>query len=270
MSIPERARAMADSTHWNVWDRLLGTMPDGKLASLAGCSEDTLIYRRRKLGIAAFTQSQIQWEKWDGMLGKSTDQDIAQKIGCAVKTVEKRRRGLGIASYRDSGRKSRNPRRIDWTEWDKKLGKSPDGEAAKLIGCSVRTVEKRRKKLRIPAFIEHPHIDWHEWDETLGKSPDRETASLIGCSLIAVEQRRKRLGIRAFTKNSRIDWKLWDTSLGKTHDREAAELIGCSMASVLRRRKKLKIKAFERGTAKEPAKSVKRWNVPLDNATVTI
>jgi hypothetical protein len=206
------------------------------------------------------------------MLGKATDQDIAKKIGCAPKTVEKRRKKLRIESYRKSGHKSRMPQRIDWPEWDMKLGKSPDGKLAEIIGCSVCTVEKRRKKLRVPAFMEHPHIEWPDWDGELGKTQDWQAAKLIGCSLVAVEQRRKRIGVKSFTKNDRVDWNAWDYALGKASDRETAEMIGCSAISVRRRRKKLGIEAFFKRKEENfaAAGAAKGWSMPLDNAAVTI
>jgi hypothetical protein len=256
-------------TDWSVWDARLGTLPDNKLAKLAGCSEDTLINRRRRLGIQPFTQRDIDWAKWDAELGRATDQDIAQKIGCTVKTVERRRGKLGIASYRDSGRRGRIPDKIQWAKWDEELGRAPEWEVAKRIGCSVSPVEKRRKKLRIPAFSQHSQIDWQAWDGELGKAPDWDLAGRIGCSTIAVEKRREKLGIRPFSKNDRIDWKTWDKVLGSVPDQEAAEMAGCSITSIRRRRKRLGIEDFKRDW-KGKITPARPSAEQLDNAAVTI
>jgi hypothetical protein len=218
-------------------------MPDKKLSEIIGCSEDTVINRRRKLKMPAYTNNFIDWTAWDEKLGKETDQSLARKMDRAVTTVQKRRRELGIGAFRESGHRGK-PRKIEWEAWDKLLGTAPDWEVAKKIGCSIRPVEKRRAKLHVPAFNRHARIDWAKWDKELGKARDRETAKLIGCSLVAVEQRRGMLGIKPFSKNDRIDWKRWDSYLGKLDDRTVGSYVGCSLSAIRRRRQKLRIPAY--------------------------
>jgi DNA-binding Lrp family transcriptional regulator len=221
----------------------MGGMPDKKLSEIIGCSEDTVINRRRKLKIQAHTHNFIDWVVWDDKLGKETDQSLALEINCTAETVRKRRKELRIKSFGESGHRGK-PRKIDWEPWDKYLGTASDWEVAKKMGCSVSPVRRRRAKLNIPAFNRHAVIDWAQWDKELGKAHDRETAALAGCSLIAVEQRRERLGIKPYSKNDRIDWATWDSVLGKSNDRVVSEHIGCSVSSVARRRKKLDIPSF--------------------------
>jgi hypothetical protein len=242
---------VSNGVDWSVWDKSLGAMPDKKLSRVIGCSEDTVINRRRKLNIPAFTQGLINWAAWDRKLGKKTDQALAKEMKCAVRTVQKRRMKLGINAFKDSGNEGK-PRKIDWEKWDKILGSAPDWEVAKKIGCSIRPVEKRRKKLHIESFNKHARIDWTAWDKDLGKAHDWQTATSIGCSMIAVEQRREKLGIKPYSKNDRIDWSTWDSTLGKSDDRTLSERIGCSASSILRRRKKLNIPAFIRKSGQQP------------------
>jgi hypothetical protein len=244
---------MSVGTDWGHWDGCLGIIPDKKLSAAIGCSEDSVINRRRKLGIRPYTQNFIDWAAWDGRLGKETDVRLARRIGCAEATVRKRRKELGIGSFRDAHGGGK-PRRIDWARWDGILGTMPDEETAKTIGCSVRPVEKRRAKLRVPAFSRHARLDWSEWAGELGRATDRETAEAIGCSLVAVEQRRARLGVKPCTKNDRIDWRRWDACLGKSCDSAASGLIGCSVSSVRRRRKALGIPAFDGRRSETPKK----------------
>lgn len=42
-------------------------------------------------------------------------------------------------------------KRVDWSEWDGKLGATADAQVATLIGCSASAVGSRRRKLGIPS-----------------------------------------------------------------------------------------------------------------------
>jgi hypothetical protein len=50
-------RPMTPAREWTAAeDRMLGTMPDSELAVKLGCTSMMVLYRRRKLGVAAFTR----------------------------------------------------------------------------------------------------------------------------------------------------------------------------------------------------------------------
>lgn len=137
-------------------------------------------------------------------------------------------------------KKSRN--RINWTRWDKHLGKTTDHELASKIGCSQAAVSLRRKKLGVPPNGERSNaIQWESWDSILGTMEDKYVAKKIGCSLASIVNRRKKLGIDPHTIRGGVEWERWDQYLPTMTDSQLAKKIGCAPGSVRVRREKLGI-----------------------------
>jgi hypothetical protein len=47
---------------------------------------------------------------------------------------------------------------LDWKKYDRLLGTMPDNAVAKRIGCTVLSVKKRRKKLKVQAYGERMNL----------------------------------------------------------------------------------------------------------------
>jgi hypothetical protein len=82
-------------------DRLLGTMPDYKLAKQLDCSVGSVFTRRVELGIKVFKSDRLPY--WTpenlALLGTMTDRDLARQLGCHVMTVVYQRNLRGIKAF---------------------------------------------------------------------------------------------------------------------------------------------------------------------------
>lgn len=185
--------------------KLLGTMPDGKLAEKLNLGATTVFKKRRELNIASFGDSpakaRLRWTaKLVKRLGKVSDETLAKDLGVSVSTVTTHRKRLGIPSIRQvKGQKlGRAPR-----QWKKSelalLGKHPDAWVAKKLGMGRRHVYAKRLDLGIASMTEQQTAEiWtRQRLKRLGKVPDRQVAQEIGMSIASVAARRKQLGIAA-------------------------------------------------------------------------
>ena len=98
-------RLSAMKIEWSTWNRLLGTMPDSRLANQIGCTRSIVAHQRRQQGIPAsgrepiIPASEIDWSAWDRLLGKMPDVTLARGIGCRVEALRKRRHAQGIPAF---------------------------------------------------------------------------------------------------------------------------------------------------------------------------
>lgn len=93
---------------WNkrIWKeaelKILGTVPDHKLATLLGISKTTVMNKRRSLGIPSY-ESQTRIIKWnpkmDNLLGTDYDRAIAEQLNLSLAAISQRRYHLGIPAY---------------------------------------------------------------------------------------------------------------------------------------------------------------------------
>lgn len=89
-----------------------------------------------------------------------------------------------------------NPKqkRVDWLGWEAHLGKMPDRQLAKRIGCSPDSVSQARQRRGIPAYQPPQTIDWSKVTD-LGVSTDVAVAARLGITPAAVCGMRRRRGI---------------------------------------------------------------------------
>ena len=84
----------------------------------------------------------------------------------------------------------------NWTpDTLKLLGTVSDAQLAKRFGCSPAVINKKRRKLGIPAFGCAPNK--HAWGSTdlgLLGFPDAEVARITGHTVTEVAAKRKELG----------------------------------------------------------------------------
>jgi hypothetical protein len=133
---------------------------DKDVAKIVGCSINTVIRRRKKLGVAPYnkktisqknekhSRERIDWPVQKEKLGRMTDNKLAEIIGCRGKAVSARRRSLGVAPFTE-------PKRINWDEIDGNLGRSPDAALAERFNCSTYAIKNRRRQLGVSAYERH-------------------------------------------------------------------------------------------------------------------
>lgn len=139
-------------------DALLGTMTDKSLSVKLGITYGRVYYRRRKLGVQAYSkyESGIEWGlEMDAILGSDTDSNIAKCLSLSSSAVQIRRLSLGIPAY---GQGSNN-QPIEWTsQMDSFLGKDIDRTVALELNLCRRTIEGRRHELGIPSYMDQNRI----------------------------------------------------------------------------------------------------------------
>ena len=127
------------------------------------------------------------------------------------------------------------PRRTLDINWkDLPLGQVSDRSLAADLGCSVRTVQKVRWRLGIPAFDFKPDVkkyprvkrDWSVADTLLGTMPDKDLGLLFDIPYGTVFNRRRNRNIPAFCGNNHkgINWD--EIPLGAGTDSEIGKLYG--------------------------------------------
>src|SRR5579863_8507863 len=95
-----KGRRLRASNRFQEWEiALLGTAPDPVIARQIGRAPSSVACKRRKLGIAAFTQHLPWTSRDDSLLGKMSDADAARRMGRKRGTVRFRRRSLGIPYF---------------------------------------------------------------------------------------------------------------------------------------------------------------------------
>lgn len=95
------------------------------------------------------------------------------------------------------------PRSTLWTaENIALLGTMNDVMLAARLGCDVKTVFKRRKKMGIAACPGHSDSLWADPANValLGTMSDGEVAKIVGCTTVAVCIERNRRGIYPFLR----------------------------------------------------------------------
>jgi len=138
-------------------EKLMGTVPDEKLAEVLGRTRLAVQARRIQLKIPKFDARLHQWTPGeDALLGTMRDGELAARLGLSLNAVAHRRRRLGIPVY--------FAHRRPWTaEEDTLLGTATDTEIAARLGRHIATVCIRRQKLGIPNFY---------WQQRCGKQRD--------------------------------------------------------------------------------------------------
>ncbi len=132
------------------WDNIpLGKLPDGQIAALIGGTTGNVNLVRNKRGIPAFTpRSTINWDEQP--LGQVTDTAIAKKLGVTVSCVSQHRyrRNIPVCKTKPGGKKAYI--KADWDNLP--LGQISDKRIADDIGCSIATVQRRRRERGIPSY----------------------------------------------------------------------------------------------------------------------
>lgn len=146
--------------------KLLGTMPDYKLADQLGVSTYTIFSHRQRLGIKAWGSPERIWTPDNiALLGTMFDKTLAYKLGIHPMGVFNLRKKLGISSFRKVKIKNyvkklkvkklkvKKLKPIEWTdEIISKFGKVPDRVIGYHINRSVFFARNERIARGIPPF----------------------------------------------------------------------------------------------------------------------
>jgi len=198
--------------------RLLGKLPDHKVAALTGRSLSAIQTRRiTVLGLPCVSGRGRDWKpEEDRLLGKHSDGDLAKQINCTSATIARRRELLGIPPFHRENTRY-------WTDAEEKLlGTDTDSKIALKLGRTTKSVIHRRHVLGIPSkpvgrqeiaqrrrqmWIERKRqfgrcvVDpndkpWTpEQDKLLGTEPDKILARKWGRTFHAVACRRQQMKI---------------------------------------------------------------------------
>ena len=160
---------------------------DGQIALyLSGAREVPAWWRWRPSG-------RVDWRRVD--LGARPDSEIADELGVSVAAVFQMRRKMGIPRHypEPTGALGVNVG-VDWDE--QPLGDEPDGEIARRLGVTSRSVRRARERRGIAPAVKPTEalaVDWTSLP--LGLESDASIARSIGCDPSTVRKHRRRLGI---------------------------------------------------------------------------
>jgi len=224
--------------------RLLGAMPDSRVAEITGLNTATVLKERRRRGIAAFQPHRptVEWtEDMIKLLGTASDYAVGAELDISYASVRRKRRELGIPPYHEP-RQEYAPR--EWSSDElEMLGRRSDATVARKLGVSPTTVTRKRQDLGIPPYGRAPQpIEWtDEMIAALGTMRDSEVARRFGLlRQDAVLEKRQELGIPS--KDSRHVWSDAETALlGTMPDRQVAKRVGVSVEAASSKRNNLGI-----------------------------
>ncbi len=180
--------------------KLLGQVPDARLARKLGISLDAVQRERRRRAIEPFRprRPDIQWTRqMIQFLGTDIDSSIAERLGLPMYSVRHKRQRMGIAPYGDPP-EQRRPNALNWTKNKiALLGKDSDHKVAGRLGTTLGVVARQRTRLGIPSFYRQRRIVWKkEMTALLGKITDWKIAEKYGISRGSVARSRLRRGIK--------------------------------------------------------------------------
>ena len=223
--------------------RLLGRMPDERLAKKANATRQQIKYMRYQLGIPAYRKKprDFLWTVEDiKLLGTDADRVIAGILDTTAIVVSRKRRALAIeAAYPCT-----NPNAIEWTtEMISLLGKVRDPVVARRFGVSLDQICRQRALLNIPPCT--PHLRLTAWTPQMLKDVrDMEPAQFVlkhKISLGVVSRKRRGMGL-AEPRPPRINWTAeMIARLGTVPDGILARELGIRPKTVWAKRSRLGI-----------------------------
>jgi hypothetical protein len=192
---------------------LLGSLPDAEIARRAGCGATTVLEERRRLGIAARQDRDLDAVGPEGTLklirarARSGESMRAFDLGGSliVRLAQRHFGGwyqaVGAAGLKPAGKPrkavARSPKRALTTALLR--GPQSAAELERLTGVSRDAIRTRRKRLGIVRRERRgPDRSWvRDVRKLLGKVPDAVIAKRVGKSRAHVGLARRELGIPA-------------------------------------------------------------------------
>ncbi len=180
---------------------LLGRMADAKVARRLRIDPLTVLYERRRRGIAAFQPRRpdtVWTARMLARLGRDTDRAVGAELGLSESVVQRKRQLLGIPTFAGKGGQKTTRH---WTPRELALlGTASDPRIAKRLRISVPAVARKRWLLGIAPF--QPAPPRFRWTRRglalLGRYRDPEVARRLGTSVMLVRTKRRVLGIAPF------------------------------------------------------------------------
>lgn len=180
---------------------LKNEIPDIEVATRFNVSVSSVRRKRYELGLRRFSSKRIVWTKrMIRDVGRLSYEKFRSKYNISTPTILAKRRELGLVEAHVTWKQSL----VDL------LGKLPDEEIAKRLGCSRYVVRKKRNCLKIAPVPrrpkrwtanrkKYPHSYKHAWDDKrlswLGKISDAAIAKRMNIDRATVARKRRALGI---------------------------------------------------------------------------
>jgi DNA-binding CsgD family transcriptional regulator len=219
--------------------RLLGRIPDEKLATIAGIDPATVLKerRRRKIPPSQPRRANIEWTReMLRLLGQASDYRVAAELGISYNSVRRKRVELGIPPSQPPRRKYAG---FKWTRKALRLlGSMSDKKVAQRLGLSPAPVTRKRQALGIAPWGSPPRlVEWTaEMLGLLGTVRDSEFARRFGVSENSVLEKRQTLGIDPYSP--RHPWTEMEVALlGTMPDPQVAQRVGVSVPAVRTQRR---------------------------------
>lgn len=248
--------------------RCAGELRDGKWYTSVLDASDWHKKHYRHSGEAQSKSSGKTWDEFDILLLKKLMADgvpvqeiaaILRRTSDSVKTkATKLRVAVGVVA--EGKQDSKIGKKVDFSVAERFFGVRNDNDIALLLGCSPKTIYRRRvaKGIKSEWGIKHRprksntsrfSDEFKSVKHLIGVENDNIISNIIGCTSEAVYAYRKRRGIQASKKRNRgkrdwptrYEWAKVAHLMGKKSDVHIAKILGCSIASVLNRRRKLGI-----------------------------
>ena len=237
---------------------LLGTLPDNRVARIAGVSPglakrwriEREICGSSHMGGASLSLAERTESKYPGLVGRlgtTTDAGLADDYGLSRERVRQIREAVGKSKYQPP-----IPECLR-----EAVGKFPDKALANLFDMKVSHVQRLRQSQDVPAYQK-----WRErldaLQPLLGKFADNRLAVLGGVPSQYLSRERLRLGIASFTVSpahadfQKLDREVIRRLVEKGHtDDEIAILLECNGGSVAQIRTG-ELKLYKNGKGRGP------------------
>ena len=180
--------------------KLLGRVPDARLARKLGISLDAVQRERRRRAIEPFRprHPDIQWTpKMMQLLGTDIDRSVAERLGLPTYSVRHKRQRMGIPPHGDVP-EQRHAHAFTWAKNKiALLGTDSDRKIAARLGTNMAVVASQRRLLGVPSFYPQKRILWtKEMTALLGKITDWKIAAKYGISRGSVARARLMRGLK--------------------------------------------------------------------------
>ena len=173
--------------------RMMGEVPDSKIAKKFGIGESTVYKHRTRLEIGGWS-SKIELPKdCINQLGKKPDPKLAEEFGVSKMTIANRREERNIESFEKQN--------VDVPEKCLTLlGELPDTRLAERFDLTRDIVRNRRVNREIEPAVDKSYTEIPV--KELGTKPDSKLAEKYNVSPPTIRERRKEHGIEAYMRQN--------------------------------------------------------------------
>lgn len=212
--------------------KFLGKKSDRWIADTYGISHRTVMRKRDELGISKPRRFKPLTPAQKQQVLKLPTAHAAGKLGMSVTAAREHRLANGIVDVDPA------ESRIEMNKsQQRKLGKIPDEQLAKIVGCSTSWIAKYRRERGIPAYQREPGVKLDRATRTLlADSTVEEITAATGWTPNRIASLRRQAGL--FQRKRRLPQDQID-DLGVLSDEEYAAKYGLERHQARNRRYQL-------------------------------